>query len=122
MANEITYSATITVRKGELSKTLNFSDVSSLSASPVYCAGGVQNVGTTEEAVAVGDVASAGFAYFKNVDATNYVQLGAMNGGTFVPFVKLTAGQACVLPLGTSAPYAKANTAAVALDYFIFSA
>lgn len=80
---------------------------------------GVQNIGTTEEQINVGDIASLGFCYFKNMeppDAGNYVEVGTSTG---VYQIKLRAGQVGLMPLNGTAVYAKANTAAVNLQYFL---
>lgn len=79
----------------------------------------VQSIGfEAHEAIALGDVATFGFAYFKNLDATNFVRIGIDETGTFHPFIKLLAGQEAQVWL-SEAPYAQANTGAVLLDYLI---
>ena len=122
MANEINVSATLSVRTGYLdsgsrprsrSFTLN-------AASPAKSAG-IASIGfATHEAIPLGDVATNGWARFENVDATNYVEIGIVVSATFYPVIKLKAGEFTVVRLGTSAPYAKANTAAVKLDFEIY--
>lgn len=80
----------------------------------------VQSIGTSAEAVTLGDVATYGFAVFKNLDATNYVEIGITDGaGDIHAFVKLMAGEEAQVWLA-AAPYAKANTAACLLNYTIF--
>lgn len=81
--------------------------------------GGVQDIGTgAHELLAIGsDFGTAGWASFLNLDATNYVELGLDSGATFVPFVKLLAGEFCVVPLSTKLVYAKANTGSVKLKF-----
>lgn len=79
----------------------------------------VQSIGfATHEALDVAEVTTFGFAYFKNLDATNYVQIGIDESGTFHPFIKLLAGQEAQVWL-SEAPYAQADTGAVLLDYVI---
>jgi hypothetical protein len=84
--------------------------------------GGCQSI-STAEVIAVGDVAAAtcGWSYFRNTHATAYIDIGTLLGGSFVPFVKLKAGEACVLRLGTNAPTARASTGTVDLQYMIFA-
>jgi hypothetical protein len=80
----------------------------------------IQNIGTSEEALTMGEVTNPGFAYFKNLDTTNFIEIGQYDVNTnFVAFVKIETNAACVLWLGTTAPYAKADTAACKLDYVI---
>lgn len=122
MANEISVNATLAVRKGNLSETRSTSGSFTLNAANPAKAAGIASIGfATHEAIAIGDVATAGWARFKNVDATNYVEIGLVVSATFYPFLKLKAGEpAGPLRLGTNTIYAKANTAAVLLDYEIY--
>lgn len=120
MANEIT----VTVKLAAVKGFLNYRDepgVQSITMSGSTGCGGIQAIGTSHEAVAIGDTGTAGWAYFRNTDATNYVELGRDNAGTFIGFVKLKAGEACTMRLGTNAPYARANTASVNLQYYILA-
>src|SRR4051812_28146136 len=99
MANEGTAVFQLTVTKG------NFSDTRSINhnfdVTGTYSASGVQNIGTTQELIAIGsDVATLGYATIRNLDVTNYVQLGLVVSATFYPFAKLKPGEACQLRLG----------------------
>lgn len=84
----------------------------------------VQNIGTTEEALDLGTLTGdGGPGYLHNLDAANYVEIGLMVAATFVPFLKIPAG--CRQPIvgfADSAVYAKANTAAINLEYLISEA
>ena len=82
--------------------------------------GQVQDIGfSAHEALVLGDVVTPGFAWFHNLDGTNFVEIGIDVGATFYPFIKLLAGQNTCCWMGTAAPYAKADTAAVELDYVL---
>lgn len=122
MANEISINASLSVRKGNLSDTRSHSGSFTLNAASPAKAAGIASIGfAAHEAIPMGDVSTAGWARFKNLDATNYVQIGTDVTGTFVPFLKLMPGEpAGPLRLGTNAPYAKAAVAAVKLDYEIY--
>lgn len=80
----------------------------------------VQTIGTTEEALAIGDVATDGGAFYaRNLDDTNYVEIGLT--GSYV--IKLLPGEWCFLSgVSDKDLYARANTAAVTLAYSLFSA
>lgn len=79
----------------------------------------VVNVGTSEETIDLDDVSSPGYAYFKNLDGTNFVQLGASTG---VYFARINADKGAIIPLDSGVTiYAKADTAAVDLDVLVFS-
>ena len=62
------------------------------------------------------DVTTPKECYFRNLDSTNYVDIGPNNGGTMLGLVRLLPGEHCVFPLlpGT-VMRAQANTAAVQL-------
>jgi hypothetical protein len=85
---------------------------------------GVQNVGTTKEAINLGDVVNAGLAFFSNLGPTNYVQIGHTVSGTFYPATaKLLPGETWTGRLDPSLTYeAKANVAAIELLYGILEA
>jgi len=88
--------------------------------SNIYSAG-TQNIGTTEEALDIGTVgANGGGVYIYNRDATNYVEIGLVISATFHPFITLAPGEFAVAPgISNRALYARANTAAIDLEYFI---
>ena len=119
MANEITINLKMSVANGFLTQRMDpgtlFADMSGTAA-----AGGAQDIGTSGEAIDVGDVATAGYAFFRNCGPTNFVELGT-GTTTFVAFAKLKAGEAGLFRLGTNAPTARANTAAVKLQYLILA-
>lgn len=77
-----------------------------------------QAVGFSAHEALVGtDLATKGWGWFWNKDATNFVQIGADSGGTFVPVIKLLAGEwtGWMRFPSTLAIYAKADTASVDL-------
>jgi hypothetical protein len=81
--------------------------------------GGVLSAATTAAAIPLGGVTTpGGVAYFKNLDATNYLEIGFDSSG-FVSISKLLPGQVALIPL-VNAPWARANTAACLLQYRIF--
>jgi hypothetical protein len=120
MANEITINLRLLVENGFLVHKEEPGTQSITMTGKRGC-GGIQNIGTSAEAVAVGDTGTAGWAFFRNTATANYVEVGVLVSATFYPFVKLKAGESCILRLGTNAPYALANTAAVDLQYYILS-
>jgi len=119
MANEITLNLKLSVAKTYLVHTEN-PGTQSVTMTGTNAAGGVQAIGTAGELLGVTDVTTSGYAYFRNTDATNYVEIGT-GTGTFVAFLKLKAGECAICRLGTNAPSARANTAAVNLQYFILA-
>lgn len=118
MANELTTQFNLQYTNGSDSFNLgSISQQKTVSATPRIQ--GVQDIGTTEEALALGDVATDGGAFFaRNLDATNFVEIGRT--GSYV--VKLLPGEFCFLSgVSDKDLYAKADTAAVKLAYCLFS-
>jgi hypothetical protein len=124
MADEISFYGKLIVTSGNLSETSGgVSETYDLADTTPAAAGGIASIGhAAHEALVMGDVGTAGWAFFRNLDGTNFVVIGVDDSGTFHPFLKLKAGQYCICPLGTSAPYAKADTAAVQLQFRIYDA
>lgn len=120
MAQEITLSATLAVKKGNVDVQRSVSSTRFDQAGD-HLTWNVQDIGTAaHEALTIGaDLATAGYAWFRNLDATNYVEIGVDAAGTFHPLLRLKAGQVAVAPLTTTAVYAKANTASVKLEYWV---
>lgn len=121
MAQEITTQFALSYTKGSAYQNIPSRTVyiDSLTNTKV---GGTQIVGTTHELLILNDVASCGAGYFNNTDSTNYIELGVVVAATFYPLITIPAGQWAFVPrLATTSIYAKANTAAVNLDYVIFS-
>lgn len=122
MANTFEVSASITYKDSDSAIRFNVPSKRTQTSltSNVY-AGGTQNIGTTEEALDIGTVASNGGAvYLYNRGPTNYVEVGLLISSTFQPFLTLGPGELAFTPgISNRALYAKANTAAVDLEYFI---
>ena len=82
----------------------------------------VQNIGTSEEAVNIGDVAAGGYWFVQNLDGTNYVELRSGTGAT--DFIRLNAGEFALFRCSgdATAPYAIADSAACNVRFVIFDA
>ncbi len=118
MADEIRTFAGVTYTNGN--HVLNFPQVTKLITQST--AGGssvTQTIGTSEEDIALGDIAP-GVVMLRNLDATNYVQIGPKSAGVMVAMMKISAGQ-------TAGPFvldsavtlrAIANTASVKLQIY----
>lgn len=118
MANEIALTLKLAVNNGFLVQRFDPGQLL-VTMAGFTSAGGVQSIGfAAAEALGITDVSTAGYAYFRNIDTVSYVEIGT-GTAPFVPFMKLKAGEAAVLRLGTNAPTARANTAAVNLQYWI---
>lgn len=89
----------------------------------------VQNIGITEEAITLGDVSTPVYAFFRNLDPTNFVELRVATGGA--KFARLDPDSnadgknfPCCLRLGSgaTAPYAIADTAACNIQIMLVPA
>ncbi len=122
MANEITLTIQLDIVKDKLIDQIRKSGLKFDLASGLK-SGGIQSIGfaAAEAVVISADIATPGYAYFRNMDATNYVVLST-NADATVPFCKLLAGQVALLPLGVTAIYAKADAAAISLEYQVYAA
>ena len=109
MANEITCSASLAAAKSGAAISNSGSKQITMTANPMQSV--VQNIGTTTEALVFGDIVAVKYLFIKNLDATNYIEVGLNTPVTQI-FAKLLAGEFALLPVGTSVIYAKANTAA----------
>lgn len=74
----------------------------------------IQDVGTTCEAVLLGDLATIGYLLLKNLDVTNYVELSSDNANAN-KIMKILPGGVALIPPGTITLYATAHTAGIKL-------
>lgn len=122
MANEITVTGSLKLTNGNdsLSKTFSFNADQSAVGGP---SPGTLSIGTTHEAVATTDVTNKGWAFFKNLDTVNFVDIGVDVAATFYPVLRLEPGESTVVRLSPAvALYAKADTAACRLESQILEA
>jgi hypothetical protein len=120
MANELTVTTVTAYAKGN-AKVQSLTTTKSVTVTGNVLVESVQSIGTSEETLALGEVATnlAGYVWLYNTDATNYVEIGKATGDYTV---KLKAGEPAMFRLDAwPAIYAKANTAAVLLQYRLFS-
>jgi hypothetical protein len=100
-------------------RTVSRSFTGSVTCSGAQYQIATQAIGTSDESVAINsDISSLGYIYVRNLDGTNYVELG-YTSGTY--FGKLKAGEACVFRAGAGLTtlHAKANTATCDIEYFV---
>lgn len=120
---DISLTTTCNILKGSLRDSVQRGQQIGFVASAPTMAGGIASIGfASHEALPMQDVSAAGWAFFENLDATNFVRIGIDSTGTFVPFLKLLPGESVWVRLATNAPYAKSDTAATQLNYKIYQA
>ncbi len=117
MANEITVNTTLRCVNGNLSflvqtGNLQFDQTAVGGPTP-----GFQDVGTTEETLTTTEISTLGWAFFKNLDETNYVEVGFSTG---VYGIRLEAGEIATFRVNPgSTIYMKANTASCKVQAYV---
>lgn len=124
MANEIKFSGSLVLVNGYLKHTFAPGAIQITQASPGR-GGSAQLIGTTEEVVDVGDVVAPGWCAMRNLDTTNYVDVGPeygpSGGGVLVEMLRIQPGKYGIFPLHPSVVLrAKAHTAPVLLDVYVY--
>lgn len=122
MANELTITASMSFTKGNVAATARSVSALGVTVSGSRLMHHVQAVGTSEEAMVLGEVTSLGYCWMKNLDDTNFVTLKTGTGGTVV--IKLKAGEVALFRFGSgiTAPYLIADTASCNLEYLLIEA
>lgn len=111
MASETRYSISLTSSKGGASVTFSLSKTVDMTGDDM--AGNSQLIGTSTEAIALGDIGTPKYLAIKNMDDTNFVQIGLDTPLTQI-FAKIPAGEGILVLMDPGATYyAKADTAAV---------
>ena len=108
MANEIALSVNLSAQKGGVNTAAALSITQDMAGDQMIQ--NVQIVGTSNEALLVGDVTATGWQLIKNLDTANYVEIFLDSGNTNL-VSKLLAGEFTLIKPG-AAVYARANTAA----------
>lgn len=116
MANELQISCSLQYAKGNfaaLNRTFSnlLRDVT--GTNMVH---NIQAVGTSEEALVIGDIGTPGYMICKNLDATNFVEIRPGTGTADA--IKLKPGDVALFRCA-AAPWAIADTAGVELEYYI---
>lgn len=123
MANEITVTNGLRVEKGSLRVTRD------VIATQYDLSGGrvqftVQNIAVTATNIDTGDLTTAGWAMFRNLNATHFVDVGPLDGSnSLVSFMRLQPSERQgPIRLNNLSIAAIANTASVDLEVVIFEA
>lgn len=132
MANELNQTVSFKYSKNgiELARQIG----TSVTVNDDYFIHNIQSVGSiAEEALSLGEMtyADTGYVLIKNLDSvldeylapnTNFITIGRLVSATYAPFIKLKPGETALFRLdNTSAPYAKADSATIKLEYWIIS-
>jgi hypothetical protein len=116
MANELSLVASASQTKNGATYSASYTDTVDVSGNTPVA--NVQSIGTADETLALGEISSLGWMIAKNLDATNFVEIGHTSG-TYS--IKLKAGEFCSFRIGSgmTAIHAKSDTAACLLQYLL---
>ncbi len=117
MASELNASASLSVLKN--SATANAQGSGAFDVAGTYYIKSTVSIGTGDETLDIGDVATVGMVFLKNLDATNYIQFG-QNGTDYA--IKLLPGEFALFRWTSNAIHAKAHTGACLLEFLIVEA
>jgi len=78
-----------------------------------------QSIGTSAENIIKGEITTPGMCLIHNLDATNYVEIGHDVSAAFEADIKIKAGEWCLFRMSQATPQAKANAAAVVIEYLM---
>ena len=123
MASELTLSGLTIAFTKSGSPSVSLSPASlSITVAGAQIMDNVQNVGTTEEAILLGDVAAGGIVFAQNLDSTNFVSIRSGTGATNL--IRINPGEWALFRLSgdASAPFAIADTAGVNVRFLRFDA
>ena len=122
MADELKLRFGMTFSKGGVAPDL-VPQVQSVDVTGTRYIRTVQTIGTSAEALTLGDCASVGYILVHNLDPTNFVQLGYDDTG-FKDFITLLGGASqtgdwAQFRCSQAAPQAKADTDSCEIEIFI---
>jgi hypothetical protein len=125
MANEITVNLSLSVRNGNYDDSV--SESGRFDQSQQRAVAAVVSVSSASvQVLSLGDVATAGYAAFRNLSTatagTAYIALGSYDGTNLHELVQLRRGQPAVFPLkGTVSVGAKSYGSVGSLRYIVLA-
>lgn len=118
MADEATVRVSLSFEKGTVSESKSFGPTTfDVAGDNPLC--NIQDVGTSEEALLIGDITVGGYLYARNLDATNFVEIRPGTGDA--DLIQLKPGDVCLFRLTptATAPFVIADTGACRLEYML---
>lgn len=121
MANEIKVTLRVDARNGNYRDEFN-PGVIQIDQSTAFGSKVGVEVGTSEEDLSLGDVATPGVIAIRNLDATNYITFGPKSGGAMVALGKIEPGEVVLVRLASGVTLRwQANTAACKAQVLILA-
>jgi hypothetical protein len=122
MPNEITLTQTLLLKNGTLTWDPKLTTQNIDQAVPGV-SDQTQTIPTSATAINVStEIATLGVALIKNLDETNYIQIGLVVSATFYPFARIKPTEAYPLRLEPGVTYyGKAHTASVKLRFAVLN-
>lgn len=117
MADEITVTGLLAFEKSPAAEVSVGESAKTFDVTGSKYVTGVQEAGTSAEAIGLGDVGTPGFFFIKNLDDTNYMEVLSATDGEVL--LKVKPLEFAVGRFGCAAPAVKADTAAVDFEYLI---
>lgn len=117
MADEITATAIILYAKGNIQQIKRTLQSATFDVSGEGYFAQRQTIGTSEEALAIGDVTNCGWFWGKNLSSTTAIKIRLGSGAA--DLVKISPAACCLFELAGNNPYAIAVGAPAALEYMI---
>jgi hypothetical protein len=115
MANEITQNIKVSATKGGATVTIDSRERFDMAGADMTQA--TQNIGTTAETLSLGDITGAPRQLaIKNLDATNFVEIGGDSGLTVFK-LKIRPLDCAVFEPSSGTVYAKADTASCLVQF-----
>lgn len=123
MADEITITNSASLSNGTYKDQLTFGGTFRIDQSSAGSAGGIRAIGTSAENLTMTDISTPGILYVKNLDATNFVEIGVDNTG-FVAMAKLEPGDppAQFRVADSTTIQLKADTASCNIQFWVMEA
>lgn len=113
MANEITVTCNLSFAKSDRGASAGTPAAGlQFSVTGTKYTATIQSIGTSEEAIDLGEIGTVGWCFFKNLDATNFIKIRSITGTAGSSGVKLKAGECAIFRAGVAALYAISDTAA----------
>jgi hypothetical protein len=116
MADELTLSGVLSFLKNGVKVSLDLGTLEFDVSGDKYVHA-VQTVGTSEEAIGIGDLGTLGFAVFVNRDDTNFCEIRPGTGTA--DLIKLKPGEFALFRFTMNTPYIIADTDSVLVEYVI---